>query len=188
MSPAIECTKLNLGCGANKITGAWNVDSSDHVKPDQVFSLDKAFPLESESFDEVYLFHTIEHLEKWKHLFVFTEIHRVMRHGGILYISYPEFEEVVKHWLARTNNDRKFWEATIYGRQSYPGDYHVAAMDTLELRELLADVGYRVLETYPEPSQPFNTVVKAERVDRTISYEELLYKEVFGSNGNTISS
>lgn len=169
---------LNLGCGAGKIEGAINVDFSEKVNPDLCFDVTKVFPLEDKSFDEVYFFHCIEHIEKWKHPFVFAEIHRILRLDGILYISYPEFRETAKLWLDQ-KLDRKFIEATIFGRQAYPGDYHFCAMDSLEVRQLLEDIGFKLISQFSEPTQKFNSVLVAERLPRTISYEEVLYNEVF---------
>ena len=171
---------LNLGCGTEKIDGAINVDMSEKANPDMLFDISKRFPLEDETFDEVYFFHCIEHLEKFKHGFVLCEIHRVLKLGGTLYMSYPEFEKILQCWLENRNGNRKFWEATIYGRQLYPGDYHMAAMNTLEVRQLFDDIGFKVERSFSEPHETHNTVIWAERLARTPTYEELIYKDVFG--------
>lgn len=171
--------RLNLGSGTTKIKNTLNVDCNIDIKPDVVLDVSKPLPFPDETFDEIYFFHCIEHIEKFKHYFVLREIHRVLKLDGILYISYPEFSEILKHWLANTNQDRKFWEATIYGRQSYEGDYHYSAMDSLELQEQMANVGFKVLNTQKEPKQSFNTVMKVSRGAATPLYEEVLYREVF---------
>ena len=152
---------------------------SESVKPDVVCELGKTLPFKDQEFDEIYFFHCIEHLEKWKHDFALAEIHRVLKLGGTLYLSYPEFSEIAKNWLENTEGKRKFWEATVFGRQLYPGDYHFSAMDTLELRERLSNFGFQVTNQFPEPNQPFNTVLWAERCESPVTYEELLYREIF---------
>jgi len=171
--------KLNLGCGAARITDAVNVDMNPDVKPDLCFNLTESFPLSDEQFDEVYFFHCIEHIEKFKQPSVLAEIHRVTKLGGTVYISYPEFSEIANHWLKRTNNDRSFWEKTMFGRQLYAGDYHYAAMDTVEFKETLFLAGFNVKKQFQEPTQPFNTVLVLERGYTLPTYEELLYKEIF---------
>lgn len=170
---------LNLGCGTEKIIGAVNVDMAAEAKPDLQFDITSRFPLEDCSFDEVYFFHCIEHIEKFKHLFVLAEIHRVLKLGGTLYISYPEFEKICKNWLANFEGRRKFWEATIFGRQLYKGDYHCAAVNTLEIRQAFDDIGFRLEKNFSEPAQPFNTVLVAERLPRTPTYEQLIYEDIF---------
>jgi predicted SAM-dependent methyltransferase len=171
---------LNLGCGSTKITGAWNVDMSPDVGADQVQDLRKPFEMLEGHYSEVYFFHCIEHLEKKYHPFVLDQIWRVMELGGKLIISYPEFENIARNWLENKGNDRAFWEATIYGRQLYPGDYHISAISTTILRELLFELGFEVEAYYPEPGQDFNTVLIARKAERPITYEEVLKLEVFG--------
>lgn len=175
----METKKLNLGCGQAKITGAVNVDFSEKVEPDVVANVAAQLPFGDEEFDEVYFFHCIEHIEKWKHRYVLTQIHRVLKLGGTLYLSYPEFEEIIQRWMDNRDNKRPFWEATIFGRQLYPGDYHFSAINTLELKELLFNVGFKLKNEFAEPVDNFNTVLVLERIEATPSYEEVLYKEIF---------
>src|SRR5690348_9536204 len=91
---------LNLGCGQSKITGAVNVDSNIKVEPDVVHHIGKGpLPFGDSTFDEIYFFHCIEHIEKRFHFLVLDDIHRVLKPGGILYISFPEFKHIAKAWL-----------------------------------------------------------------------------------------
>lgn len=170
---------LNLGCGEEKITGATNVDVNPVTKCELTFDIKKPFPLKDDAYDKVYLFHTIEHIEKKHRLNVLKEIRRVMRDDAELIISYPEFSEIINNWLTNKNCDRIFWEATIYGRQSYEGDYHYAAVHTPEFIEHLKMVGLKVEKQFPEPRQEYNTVLKCSKSMPLLSYEEVLYNEVF---------
>lgn len=170
---------LNLGCGDAKITDAVNVDMSQRSGADLVFDITHKFPLEDESFDRVLFFHCIEHIEKFKQGFVLYEIWRVMKIGGKLIISYPEFSKIIENWQKNKDADRRFWEATIYGRQSYLGDYHHAAMHTPEFIETLRSVGFQVDKHFPEPTQDHNTVIHCHKTVLPINYEQVLYKEIF---------
>jgi hypothetical protein len=174
---------LNLGCGAAKISGADNVDINPDCKADLIFDFKKPFPLESGIYDEVYLFHVIEHIEKKYHLQLFTEIRRVMKDDGTLFVSYPEFSKIVANWLVNKNADRTFWEATIYGRQSWSSDYHVCAMDTLDFKQYLYERGLNVISHLPEPIDQFNTICKIVKSEAPITYEEVVYNEVFAKKG-----
>lgn len=172
--------KLNLGCGTSKITVAVNVDCNPDVKPDLVCNfLKEALPFPNEHFDEVYLFHTIEHIEKRNHQTLLLEINRVLKEGCRLIVSYPEFSKIVQNWLTNFQGKRQFWEATIYGRQLYPSDYHVCAMDSDEFKLSLESCGFYNVECRPEPFDSFNTVVKCLRTTAQKTYEQLVYEEIF---------
>lgn len=173
---------LNLGCGANKITGAVNVDSSPDAEVDIQMDL-KEFPwfkLEEGFYEKVYFLHCIEHIEKVYWEMVFSEIWRVMAPGGELVLAYPEFEKILRAWLDNRQGMRDFWEAAIYGRQLYKGDYHVAAAHSPEMIELLQSLGFRLEKKMDEPKQDFNTVLILTKIDKPITYEEALNMEVFG--------
>lgn len=170
---------LNLGCGSAKITGADNVDINPDTKADLIFDFRCPFPLESALYDEVYLFHVIEHIEKKYHQILFSEIRRVLKDDGTLYVSYPEFSKIVQNWLINKNADRHFWEATIFGRQSWPSDYHVCAMDTTDFKQYLYEHGFDLLSNVPEPIDQFNTICKIVKGEAPIMYEEVVYNEIF---------
>jgi len=172
--------KLNLGCGSTKLTDVVNVDMSDEVNPDMKFDIRGKFPFENDSVDEVYLFHTIEHIEKRYHSGLFLEINRVLKTGGILLVSYPEFGRILQNWLDNKSGKREFWEATIYGRQLYPGDYHVAAIDKIYLSLKLTEFSFIVEKMLPETGDDFNTIICAVKAGKPeIGYEELVHKEIF---------
>lgn len=171
-------TKLNLGAGTNKIKDAVNVDMEESCKADLTFDIRSSFPLSSCLFDEVYLFHTIEHIQKQYHRSLFLEINRVMKEGGTFFLSYPEFAKVCQNWLTNFQGKREFWEATIYGRQSWPGDFHVSAMDSDELKQQLEECGFYDIKFHPEPLEFYNTVVTCIRTVPQRTYEEVLFREV----------
>lgn len=170
---------LNLGCGTARITGAINVDVNPITKPELAFNLTHRFPLKDDLFEKVYLFHCIEHIERFKQQFVLYEIHRVMKLGGKLIISYPEFSKILENWLKNKDADRSFWHATIYGRQAYAGDYHYAGMHTPDFIETLRGIGFLVDKHFPEPTQDHNMVLHCHKVETPINYEEVLYREIF---------
>jgi predicted SAM-dependent methyltransferase len=170
---------LNLGCGNAKIAGADNVDINPDCKADLTFDFKQTFPLADQIYDEVYLFHVIEHIEKKFHHTLFGEIRRVLKDDGTLYVSYPEFSRIVQNWLINRNTDRQYWEATIYGRQSWPSDYHVCAMDTLDFKQFLYERGLNVISFLPEPIDQFNTICKIVKSEAPIMYEEVVFNEIF---------
>ncbi len=170
---------LNLGSGGSKIKNSVSFDSSSETNPDVIGSLIEPLPFENNSFDKVLLFHCIEHIQKCYHNNVLSEIWRVLKPNGIFLCAYPEFGKIAQMWIDNYNGDRDKWEHVIYGRQLYPGDFHVCAMDTIGFKEVLLDNGFNPIESIPEPKEPFNTVIKSSKIEKPVQYEEVLYKEVF---------
>lgn len=150
--------KLNLGSGSNRIPEFINVDINPENNPDVVCDILKGLPYETSSVDEIVIFHTIEHIEKWKQKGLFLEVRRVLKPEGIFALSYPEFSRCLQNWLDNKYGDREFWEATIYGRQLFREDYHVAAMDSTDLRVRLQEAGLKMIKFMSEPNQEHNTI------------------------------
>ena len=173
--------KLNLACGDQKFKDCVNLDAESSVNPDVIANLKDKLPFGNETVDEVYLFHTIEHIEKMHHPWVLSEIHRVLKPTGVFLVSYPEFSEILKFWLENKHGKRDFWENTIYGRQSHKHDYHVSAMDSVEFIQTLMTYGFKEIVRMKEPGQEFNTVLKCKRGVPFISTEQLLYNDVFAN-------
>lgn len=170
---------LNLGCGEGKITGADNVDINPITKCELVFDIRKPFPLADCAYDKICFFHCLEHIEHKYHFSMFKEIRRVLKDDGTLLIAYPEFSICLENWLKNAGNDRQFWEATIYGRQKYDGDYHFAGIHTPDLIEELAGIGLSVERYDSEPTQPHNTFMILKKSPPLPTYEQVLYEAIY---------
>jgi SAM-dependent methyltransferase len=171
---------LNLGCGANKIDNCVNVDVEESCNPDIVHDFTKApLPFESDVFDEVYLFHTIEHISKRFHRAIFYEIHRVLKPDGMLIVSFPEFSKCFENWKTNKNGQKEFWEATLYGRQLYNSDYHVCAMDAHDFSVFLMYAGFTNIVAMPEPKEDYNTFVTAKKTEvKSVDHITLIKQEM----------
>lgn len=166
--------KLNLGCGSNKIEGCINIDVEETCKPDVIHDFTKApLPYETGTCDEVYFFHTIEHIRKPAHGFILQEISRVLKVDGRVFVSYPNFEVTSRYFLENYQGKREFWEATLFGRQLYPSDYHVCAITPSYLELMLGELGFEKCLTRPEKGQEFNSVTTAVKGSgkATVPYE-----------------
>lgn len=169
---------LNLGCGAGKIEGCINVDIVERFNPDIVCDILTGLPFPDESIDKVYLFHVIEHIPKHYHPTVITNISKILTMGGILYVSYPEFVVCARNFIDNKYGKRDFWEATIYGRQLQPFDYHVSLMYTPSFTKLLISFGFEV-DSKPE-SEDYNTICKCTKVGKPLTIESIYKKNWFG--------
>jgi predicted SAM-dependent methyltransferase len=173
-----EAVKLNLGCGCNKIEGFINIDKMKSDAVDLILDIScNSLPFQSSSVDAIVCFHTLEHIEKRHHFFIFKEIHRVLKRNSTFLLSFPEFSAVAKNWLCNYLGKRSFWEATIYGRQLHEGDYHVCAMDKVEVRRQLQECGFYDVCISMEPKpENYNTVIKCFKNEKHETYEEQLGK------------
>lgn len=81
-----EQIKLNIGAGNTYLPGFVNID----ISPRAEVSIDignTPLPFDTGSVDLVFSYHTLEHIPDY--LFALTEIHRVLKHGGVLLAGLP---------------------------------------------------------------------------------------------------
>jgi SAM-dependent methyltransferase len=81
---------LDLGCGKAKVCGAIGVDNVALPDVDIVHDLlDFPYPFESRTVETVYLRHVIEHFSFDDIRRILSEVHRVLRPGGVVHIRVP---------------------------------------------------------------------------------------------------
>lgn len=168
--------KLNIGSGPNRIEGYVHLDNEESCNPDVLHDImESPLPYEEESVDEILFFHCIEHIPKKYHDGLFKDFHRVLKVGGKLYISYPNFEECAKRWLMNFKAARQFWEATIFGRQLHGSDYHVCAVTPDYIADLLLHCGFDGIVSTPEENEGENSITYAHKSNHApIAYEKLV--------------
>lgn len=171
---------LNVACGNSKIIDCINIDMEPSCKPDVLANVLNGLPYKDGEVDKIYFFHAIEHIPKRRHEQVLTEFHRVLKPDGKLVITYPEFAKCALNWINNHRGLREFWEATLYGRQLYPSDYHIALMDSFELRDLLIEVGFKDIAITHEPLEEYNSVCKCLKGVKMATYEDVVRQEIFG--------
>jgi predicted SAM-dependent methyltransferase len=171
----MKALKLNIGSGTEKVEGFLNVDAEPSTNPDILCDITKTkLPIKSGRVDEIIFFHCIEHISKRLHPHVFTEMWRVLKPGGDLFVSYPEFTKCVDNWQKNYKGMKEFWEHTLYGLQRYPSDFHVAIMHTPDFKDFLLDCGFVDIKSCPEPKDWWNTVVAAKKGQMPPKYEDLM--------------
>lgn len=171
--------KLNLGCGATKIDGYINIDVEESCNPDVVHDFTKApLPFEANKISEVLLFHTIEHISKRYHRAIIGEIWRVLEPNGVFLVSFPEFRRCAENWMRNEGGKKDFWEATLYGRQLYPSDFHVALMDSHEFSVFLKKQGFNHVVARPEPNEPFNSFIVCSKGEMPKDYNDMVLDDM----------
>ena len=175
-------TRVNLGCASRILEGYLNIDidSIEVIKkryPNLQINDNNPFlqcdvlnlPFEDESIDEVRADAIVEHFSFLEESKFFYEVTRVLKKGGILNISVPDFEHMVKQWLKAKDDWRDFFRnddeaiaqehwfgqyshsydsrwgyitAGLFGPQNGEGQYHKNAYTEDKLLAIYSKLGY----------------------------------------------
>lgn len=92
--------KLHLGCGRNILTKEWdNLDGSP-CDPKVIPWKAPKLPYSDTSVDFIFSEHFIEHLDYQQGQIQLQECYRVLKPSGVLRISCPDLEVLVKDYLS----------------------------------------------------------------------------------------
>lgn len=114
-----EYNRLNICCGSTVLDEYDNTDIRQVDPRVIVFDHTEPWPLESESYDEVFARHCLEHFCLGEARFIVSEIYRVLRPGGIIYVVVPNLEYI--NWTINDTDPlkRKRLMAFYYGYQEF---------------------------------------------------------------------
>jgi ubiquinone/menaquinone biosynthesis C-methylase UbiE len=94
-------TLLHIGCGQVNSPGYINIDARRfphvHVVTKKITSL-PLFP--SDQADLIYMCHVLEHVTRMQVRAVLGEMRRILRPGGVLRISVPDFDRIIEIYSA----------------------------------------------------------------------------------------
>lgn len=181
-----EGIRLNLGCASRPLPGYINIDL------DTVEEMKARYPnLELPAGLTIYqydIFHLpyadgtvaevradslLEHLSFLEERKFFYEMKRVLKTGGLLVFSVPDFEDLVRKWLAAEDDWRDFYRndaeaiaqqhwfgqysystrsrwgymtASLYGPQNSEGQFHKNCYTENKIRALLRFLGFHIIE------------------------------------------
>ena len=175
-----KCNMINLGCGNEKWKGFINIDCDPNLKPDLALDIrHEKFPYEKETIEEVWMCHTIEHIEKRWWPSILFEVNRVLKIGGTFYLTYPEFLKCVKLWEENYQGNKEYFEACIYGRQMSQSDYHVSICHTPDMIEMFTEYGFHSFVT-SEENEPQYSALSMAKKHETYTKEDMLRESIFG--------
>ena len=86
--------KLNLGSGMRKLEGYINIDIREECLPDRIMDVEMGLEFHKDEVDEVFAKDFLEHVAQDKVVFVMSEIHRVLKPGGIFDFFIPSTEGI----------------------------------------------------------------------------------------------
>jgi len=138
--------KLHLGCGKRYIPGFVHVDVVNYDHIDYLMNIDDLNVFQNNSVDLIYNCHVLEHFHRRKVLKVLKEWYRVLKPGGILRTSVPDFEALCELYLQ--THDLSLVIGPITGRQDYLYNIHYNIFDFETLKKLLKEVGFKKIYRY----------------------------------------
>lgn len=127
-----------MGCGNVLLLGFINMDIRDEVSPDKV-SLVYPVDYDESTFDMVYASHILEHFPRKQTLNVLQEWVRILKRGGILRLSVPNFEALINIYKRTKDLDQII--GPLYGKQNYRYNYHNTVFDLKTLKGLMEKAG-----------------------------------------------
>ena len=177
--------KLNIGCGGRPLKEYINIDMDSKadlekrypnlkidddiiIKNYDIFNL----PFKNNEVDEILCEALIEHIPFTKEENFFREIARILKKGGRLYLSTPNFEETVKQWLNAKDDWKDFFRnddqsiskshwfgtytyqplnrwgyltAMIFGSQNGDGQFHHNCYTENKLRKIIEKINLKLV-------------------------------------------
>jgi len=137
---------LHIGCGDVILPKPFeNLDGRDFPGVDYVESV---YPLsfEDETFELIYASHVLEHFHRNETLSVLKEWVRVLKSGGILRISVPSLENLIK--IYELSGKIENVTGPLMGGQTYDTNFHYNVFDKKYLTKLMMDVGLTAIHTW----------------------------------------
>ncbi len=80
---------LDLGCGSNKVDGAWGFDCRRTTGIDVLADIERGLPVKSNSVDVVWVRHVLEHVRDL--IGLMEELSRICRPGGRVEVVVPYY-------------------------------------------------------------------------------------------------
>jgi len=138
--------KLHLGCGEINMPGYINIDGRRLKNVDLVQRVDNLNNFKDNSTDVIYACHVLEHFKRKEIKSVLNEWYRVLDKNGILRISVPGFEEMIK--IYKKYGDLELILGPLVGGQTYGYNFHNMVFDFKLLKKHLINVGFKKVERY----------------------------------------
>ncbi len=131
--------KLHLGCGKRFIPGFIHIDAVEYPHVNHVATIDHLSFIPDDSVDLIYNCHVLEHFKRNDVVRVLREWARVLKPGGVLRISVPDFASLCNVYQKAQKLDLVI--GALFGRQDYLYNIHYNVFDLASLSAQLAQAG-----------------------------------------------
>jgi predicted SAM-dependent methyltransferase len=139
--------KLHLGAGPVNIQGWINIDARSYAHTHIVsegFGLNE---FADNSIAEIYMCHVLEHFSFSEAENILKRFRTKLRSGGILRISVPSFDELVKVYVDN-QFDISSIQLALMGGQDYEHNFHRSVYTERSLTILLTRCGFQAIQRW----------------------------------------
>jgi predicted SAM-dependent methyltransferase len=147
---------LHLGCGMINHPKFINIDGLPHPHIHYVRAIDDLSPFKDKSVNLIYASHCLEHFSHIKVSEVLEEWFRVLKDDGILRISVPDFDLLLKIYQDNDNNIDTIVQP-LMGGQDDKFNFHMTAFNFSSLEQLLKNSGFRLVRKWYPGTSEFTT-------------------------------
>jgi len=138
--------KLQIGAKGEGIDGFKKLDIIQHGDIDFVQDASDLSNFETESVDEIYASHIIEHFKKLALPKVLLDWNRVLKEGGVLWVSVPDFARIVEMYL-KSGKELSVWlDHLLHGDQANPESFHYSSFTFPTLSGYLSQAGFSKID------------------------------------------
>lgn len=147
---------LHLGCGKIDHERFINIDGYPYPHVDYIQSIDKLPQFAEASVDLIYASHCLEHFSYTQTKSVLEEWSRVLKKGGILRLSVPDFDKLVEIYNVH-DRDPDVILPQLMGGQNNKYNYHLTALSMRNLSKLLAATGFSKIQEWQPGTDALTT-------------------------------
>ncbi len=146
--------KLHLGCGKVYIPGFIHVDIDKFPHIDYQHRIDKLPMFKNNSVDLIYCCGSFEYFDKYQAPAILKEWKRVLKKGGILRLSVPNFSAITEVYKKYKNLDGRGILGPLFGRievKTKKGRviiYQKIVYDFKSLKTVLKSAGFKNIHLY----------------------------------------
>jgi predicted SAM-dependent methyltransferase len=147
---------LHLGCGGINHPRFVNVDGYPYPHVHSVRPIDDLAPFADDTAALVYACHCLEHFPMAEIPRILAEWRRVLRPGGVLRLSVPDFDRVLAIY-AEHDRDLAAISRVLLGGQDGRFNFHHALFTTRSLTQLFEAAGFREVRAWTPGSSELTT-------------------------------
>ena len=149
MAKLSERNKVHVGCGKIYIPGFVHVDIQPAPHIDIVAEVDKLDVIPSDLMELVYACHVLEHFDRWHYVNALKEWFRILKPGGILRVSVPDFQACVEIYSSvGLVSGPSSIVGLVCGGQRDVFDFHKMIFDRQLLSAALRNVGFTTIREW----------------------------------------